>query len=446
MVTLCLLRVFLCVSGTLQDDCPSNIILFINTPKTLEALSGSCLHIPCSFRVKNEADFDREGSVFGVWIKNYQWDLSNTIFNSGKPVNIYPMNITGNLREKNCSTLFSDLNKNYSHSYYFRIENGPRKATAACESLQINVTDSAWSPSIKVSGDLKEEESVSITCSARTPCPHSPPELTWSLQQDSQRTEKNPDGTFTTKIQENIILSDTHDGDNIRCSVRYPVDGGKRKKTAETSLTLSVSYAPKDTSASISPSGVVSAGTWVELSCSSRAKPPARTFTWFRNSSEGFTKVSVGQVYRFNTSEGGEFYCEALNDLGNQRSPVVLLNLEDPSEDSVPWVPIAAGFIGMILLLVFILTFVCLRRAKKRNPLVQQPQNQCSKEEKVQNSPKEKEEEEIHYGEFQFSNQTSNSPSTSTHEQDTVYAQIKANPSTRTADGPEDLYAQVMKK
>ncbi|KAM4544068.1 vascular cell adhesion protein 1-like [Fundulus diaphanus] len=187
--------------------------------------------------------------------------------------------------------------------------------------------DSPWSPSINISAvDLKEHQSVTISCSALTPCPHSPPELTWNLQQDSHRqTEKNTEGTFTTKIQETITLSDTHDGYNISCSATYPVNGGN--KTAETEVTLSVSYAPKDTSASISPSGLVSAGSWVELSCSSRAKPPA-SFTWFRNSKHGAINVSVGQVYSFNATEGGEYYCEATNDLGHQRSSVILLSGE----------------------------------------------------------------------------------------------------------------------
>ncbi|XP_017259939.1 sialic acid-binding Ig-like lectin 13 [Kryptolebias marmoratus] len=441
---------FLLTAGTSQAGCPNNILLFITVPKPLEALSGSCLHVPCSFRAKDGGNFDGTKSVFGVWLKNGQWDLKNTVFNSSKSVNIYPMNITGDLKQKDCSTLFFDLNNTFTDSYYFRYESESFKATAACNSLQITVTDSAWSPSIKISGglkDLKEKESVSITCSAWTPCPHSPPELTWNLQQDSQKTEKNPDGTFTTKIQETITLSDTHDGSNISCSVRYPVDGGKRNETAETNLPLSVSYAPKDTSASISPSGLVSPGSWVELSCSSRAKPPVRTFTWFRNTTDGPVNVSDEKVYVYNVTEGGEFYCVATNDLGNQTSAVIHLKLGGSLDKSLPWGPIVGGIVGAILLILLILIIVCLRRRKKRSPSVQQLQDQTSKEDVVQNPTKETEAEEIHYGEFKFSNQASEPPSTSSKELDTVYAQVKvsetANPSTQTAERPEDFYAQV---
>ncbi|XP_035981096.1 vascular cell adhesion protein 1-like [Fundulus heteroclitus] len=239
----------------------------------------------------------------------------------------------GNLKEENCTTLFPDLNTSHTDTYFLRIQNWPFMSTAVCEPVQIKVRDSPWSPSINIPADLKEHQSVTISCSALTPCPHSPPELTWSLQQDSHRqTEKNTEGTFTTKIQETITLSDTHDGYNIRCSATYPVNGGS--KTAETEVTLSVSYAPRNTSASISPSGLVSAGSWVELSCSSRAKPPA-SFTWFWNSRHGAFNVSVGQVYSFNATEGGEYYCVATNDLDSPWSPSINIPADLKEHQSV---------------------------------------------------------------------------------------------------------------
>ncbi|KAM4718256.1 B-cell receptor CD22-like [Anableps anableps] len=278
--------------GTLAQYCDNKpAALNIIAPKMVEALNGSCLEIPF-------------------------------IFNSSKSGNTFPLNITGNMTDKNCTTVFPDLNTSYTGRYFFRVENGLFRATACDDLLYITVKDSPWPPSIDIPvGDLKEHQSVTITCSALTPCPHSPPELTWNLQQDSHRqTEKNTDGTLTTKIQEIITLSDTHDGYTISCSARYPVNGGS--KTAETEVTLSVSYAPKDTSASISPSGLVSAGSWVELSCSSRAKPPP-SFTWFRSSTDGAINVSVGQVYRFSATERGDYYCVATNDLGNQRSSII---------------------------------------------------------------------------------------------------------------------------
>ncbi|XP_038154143.1 B-cell receptor CD22-like [Cyprinodon tularosa] len=303
--------------------------LSITAPEEMEALSGSCLLIPFSFREKTGETIDGLRKTFGVWIKSnpvFKVNKVNVIYNSSKPTNSYNMKITGNLIERNCTTVFFNVNSGQTEKYFFRIENRRFKATASCHPVNITVRDSAWSPRIEISGDVKEKDSVTITCSALTPCPQSPPELTWNLQPDSPRQiEENTDGTFRTKIQQIITLSDTHDGYNIICSVRYPVDGGKHSKTAKTEVTLSVSYAPKNTSVSISPS----ADSWVYLNCSSRAKPPISCFTWFKKSQHGAMKVAEGDVYRINVTEGGVYYCVAMNDLGNQTSAEVDLNVPE---------------------------------------------------------------------------------------------------------------------
>ena len=64
----------------------------------------------------------------------------------------------------------------------------------------------------------------------------------------------------------------------------------------------------------------------------------------------------------------------------------------------------------------------------------------------------QKEEEDIHYGEIVFSEPRPEASSTSARDsgqQDTLYAQVKtsqaANSLPQTADGLEDLYAQVKK-
>ncbi|XP_053198314.1 vascular cell adhesion protein 1-like [Scomber japonicus] len=323
-----LLSVFF-LPGALAD-CSEKSDLFITAPLKMEALSGSCLQIPCNFRGRSEGQF-YGGTAIGVWIKNdhdFGSYPENVIFRSDQTDNPYPMNITGNLKEKNCTTLFSNLNTTYTDIYYFRIENGPPKATAICDPLNITVTDSPPIPTIEISGELKEKESVTITCSAFTPCPHSPPKLTWNLQQDAHNTiEENTDRTFTTKIQKTITLSDKDDGYTITCSSIYSVNEG-HNKSAEGKETLNVSYAPKDTSAMISPSGLVSPGSLVNLTCSSRAKPAAN-FSWFKTNKDEHMKVSEGDFYSFNVTDGGVYYCLATNDFGNQSSSQIHLIIKD---------------------------------------------------------------------------------------------------------------------
>ncbi|XP_072234376.1 sialic acid-binding Ig-like lectin 13 [Leuresthes tenuis] len=358
--------------GVLAECDKKHAGLSITAPKEMEALSGSCLQIPCSFAT-DHTTFNSTGTIYGVWIKSddrFALNPNNVVFNSSKSTNIYQMKITGNLSQKNCTTLFSDLNTTHTDKYFFRVENGPFRATACDDPIQITVKDSAWKPRINISGELKEKESVTITCSAFTPCPHSPPELTWNLQQNCHRQmEENTDGTFTAKIQETITLSDTHDGYTINCSVRYPVNEGKHVKTAETEVTLSVSYAPKDTSASISPSGLVSAGSWMNLSCSSRANPPISSFTWFKNSKHGAMKVAEGDFYRLkmtNVTDIESYFCVAANILGNQTSSWIHLNNEDIPTLGVD-VHVVVKILGTLFLYSTIIIFECLFQLRLSN-------------------------------------------------------------------------------
>ncbi|XP_043960136.1 vascular cell adhesion protein 1-like isoform X3 [Gambusia affinis] len=233
--------------------------------------------------------------------------------------------------------------------YYCEATNeiGSEKSTSIC----IDISDAPLTPRISISTyTLKERQSVTVTCSASTRCPHSPPELTWNLQQDSLRqTEKNADGTFTTKIQTTITLTDTHDGYNIRCSARYPMAGKSKTEVAE--MTLNVPYAPKNTLASINPS----AGTLVELSCSSRAKPPPK-ITWFKKGPKGITKVATGNSLKVEFTEGDEYYCVAANKLGKQKSSPINLTVKGPSGPEV-WILALIGAVGIILLVIIVLIY-----------------------------------------------------------------------------------------
>ncbi|XP_053198315.1 vascular cell adhesion protein 1-like [Scomber japonicus] len=427
-----LLSVFF-LPGALAD-CPDDSDLFITAPLKMEALSGSCLQIPCNFSARVATEFDGSRETIGIWMKNNH-KKENEIFKSSQADNPYPMKITGNLKEKNCTTLFSNLTTTYTDIYYFRIENRPFLATAVCDPLHITVTDSPPSPTIEISGELKEKESVTITCSAFTPCPHSPPKLTWNLQQDAHNTiEENTDRTFTTKIQKTITLSDKHDGYTITCSSIYSVNEGHNVKSAEGKVTLNVSYAPKNTSAMISPSGLVSPGSWVNLTCSSRAKPAAN-FTWFKTNKDGLMKVSEGDFYSFNVTDGGVYYCVATNNVGNQSSSQIHLIIKGKCRT---WGAVLGGIIGIIIL-------ICLGQTGDK-PAVEEPASKAEEEKEEEGG------ENIHYGEIKFCKLRSEPSSVqdSIQQQDTVYAQVKVSEPTisltQTAESPENLYAQVKKK
>ncbi|KAM3592841.1 uncharacterized protein V6R79_000025 [Siganus canaliculatus] len=450
-----ILLITLLVSGAVAD-CPLDPHIFITAPRKMEALSGSCLQIPCNFTPKKEKEFDSSREIFGVWIKSdrrFALYPDNVIFNSSNTVNTYPMTITGNLRQRNCTTLFSSLVTDYTNKYYFRIENTPFMATASCNETQITVQDSPARPRIEVPAGLKEKQSVTITCSAFTPCPHSPPQLTWSLQQHPHNYMKdNPDGTFTRQIQETITLSDHHDGSRISCSVTYPVNEGRDVKTAEETVTLSVSYAPKDTSVSVSPSGLVSAGTWVNLTCSSRARPPVRNFTWFKISTDGVKPVAEGAVYSLNVTEGEVYFCEAQNDVGKEKSPEKTLSVRGMESSSSLWAAVVGTITGITVVICVVVAIWWLKSKRQNSHNTQS----LTVEETATSGPaKEPEKEDIHYGVINFSmggaKPSSNPSQNGGQQQETLYAEVNvssaANSTAQPTAGHSDaIYAQVRKK
>ncbi|KAJ8010561.1 hypothetical protein DPEC_G00076360 [Dallia pectoralis] len=105
--------------------------LITTMPKKLVVLKGSCVQIPCTFNIPEEhlKDYNRSKNVFGVWIKQSYLVTDNVIFNSSKEVNLYQGNITGNMSQKNCTTVFFNVNSSYTNEYYFRIESEHYRAT-----------------------------------------------------------------------------------------------------------------------------------------------------------------------------------------------------------------------------------------------------------------------------------------------------------------------------
>ncbi|XP_038843962.1 myelin-associated glycoprotein-like [Salvelinus namaycush] len=309
-------------------------------PDRLDVLTGSCVQIPCSFNIpgQNKDTFNSTIQTSGVWIKDSPYfDVcpDSVIFNSSETVNRYQGKITGNMSQKNCTTVFFNVTTSYTNKYFFRIERQPFLATDIEKSVYIGVRDLPSSPIITVSGEVKEGTPVSLNCSAVTPCPEHPPELTWTLPTQfthENQLQENPDQTKSVLSTVTFTPSYLHHEQNITCTAVYPV--GSSNKTAEHNMMLNVSFSPKDTSASISPADPVLMGSCVNLTCSSTANPPVTTFTWFKISGGKPTQVASGLSYTLNVtvSDGGLYYCEARNSHGCGKSKEVQLAIKGGGE------------------------------------------------------------------------------------------------------------------
>uniref|UniRef100_A0A4W5RJ09 Ig-like domain-containing protein n=1 Tax=Hucho hucho TaxID=62062 RepID=A0A4W5RJ09_9TELE len=117
---------------------------------------------------------------------------------------------------------------------------------------------------------------------------------------------------------------------------------------------------PKNTSASVRPSGSVAEGSSVTLTCSSNANPTVKNYTWYRvNECKMVPMESISQFLVLqDISESGLFCCEAQNSYGKEKSNIFVYLHHCPStttsQTSVP--SIICGVVIALWILTVILT------------------------------------------------------------------------------------------
>ncbi|XP_056093361.1 sialic acid-binding Ig-like lectin 7 [Rhinichthys klamathensis goyatoka] len=225
----------------------------ISLPEKIEALSGSCVIIKCTFKIEDKFDKNlTETDAIGQWFKDGHDVNKHQVFTSRVPnSNHFKGAITGKLHEKNCTTIFYNVSSNHNGKYYFRIESGDLKYTYAKSASTVTVIESPPKPTVKLYKDQDQEEvlegsSVSLRCSAETLCSSPPPTLTWSF---TPRIPLSESGGQQELLVSDLNFTATHRHHRVTftCTITYQLQD--KNKTAQDNITLHVQYAPK-----ISPS------------------------------------------------------------------------------------------------------------------------------------------------------------------------------------------------
>ncbi|XP_035806851.2 B-cell receptor CD22-like [Amphiprion ocellaris] len=245
--------------------------------------------------------------------------------------------MTGDLTKKDCTSTFNNMIAENSHQYYFRLEcPNYLRYNFADRHVNLVITDDPPAPNLTLSPlEVKEGSSVSLTCSAPAPCQTLPPTLTWtpSLGDVQEQLQENVDKTKVKRSVLTFTASHLHHGQIISCTVVYKKQDGSRDASERRSLTAAVSYSPKDTTVSVSPSGPVQQSSNVTLTCTSNANPAVRSFTWYRDDGNQETVIGTKAVLNIQASEVSRpFFCEAANDVGVGRSDLSQTDVQFPPQ------------------------------------------------------------------------------------------------------------------
>ncbi|TRY92146.1 hypothetical protein DNTS_031456, partial [Danionella cerebrum] len=196
------------------------------------------------------------------------------------------------------------------------------------------------SVSVSGSGEVKEGDSVTLSCRADS---NPPAKLSWFKRQSYSGS-----GTFLTVP--NISLDDE---EAYKCKAL-----NKQGIQYSVPVRINVIYPPRNISVSISgASGADS----VTLSCRADSNPPALNFSWFQEN--GSSAVGSGQS--FTALQSGSFYCEAHHPLGSQRSAAVSVSVRKADGKSLLFL-IAMVSAGLLVIFIVTITIVTMKVLNRR--------------------------------------------------------------------------------
>ncbi|XP_026215362.1 B-cell receptor CD22-like [Anabas testudineus] len=174
-------------------------------------------------------------------------------------------------------------------------------------------------PSVSVSpSEIVEGSSVTLTCSSDS---NPAAKYTWYKKYGRRALSEKTQFVFTS-----IKSSDSG---QYYCTAENEL--GSRTSKDEGHFTfINVKYRPNLPSVSVSPSEIVE-GSSVTLTCSSDANPAAK-YTWYKSDTHLKSIHEEPQfVFRsITSSDSGQYYCEAGNKLGKNRSESVSIDVKYP--------------------------------------------------------------------------------------------------------------------
>ncbi|KAJ4931027.1 hypothetical protein JOQ06_025327 [Pogonophryne albipinna] len=296
-------------------------------PLSIDGLTGSCVKVPCTFDFNSKFDVDLDNSCKAIWIRGSTG--GTIVFDSGLTGVQASGNLTGNLLNKECTTIFYNMPLSHSDNYYFRIQCDNNLKGTYPTGVRITTQNSLDQPTITPSTlEVEEGALVTLSCTAVAPCPILPPDLTWTPR-IGDIEEKHESESMVSVM--NFTSSYLHNGQNFSCTALYKPQAGNTDPRFEKFMTLHVLYPPKSTS--VGYSATVKEGSLLNLTCDGNANPAA--YTWYKVNGGQVTDVGSGKRFSTTVSEvDKQFYCKVSNIYGTQNSSITQIDVQFPPKET----------------------------------------------------------------------------------------------------------------
>uniref|UniRef100_A0A8C5PWD1 Ig-like domain-containing protein n=1 Tax=Leptobrachium leishanense TaxID=445787 RepID=A0A8C5PWD1_9ANUR len=310
----------------------------VKTPRTLRAVPGSCLLIPCTFNYPSNKNPSK--GIVPIWIKNFNTNQKTIYHPTASTDEAYRgrVEFLGDTAQKNCTLLIKDVKMEDAGFFHFRFEIKKVDNWMDQTGVQVELTDTPLEPAVVIPPKIFEGQPVMLQCSTPYVCPGGPINLEWEnyIAEGSFLSKSIELDTSQSLMTQNLTTSFTwqENKKTITCAVTV----GDKKTVSK--IVLDVLHAPKDVKVLLTSSrDVIKQGDSVTLTCQVKSSNPAiDTYTWYKNGEVH----STGELISFNSisrNDFGEFQCKAENVFGKQTSEMVQLavfsayTLTDPSSE-----------------------------------------------------------------------------------------------------------------
>uniref|UniRef100_A0A671TCW0 Ig-like domain-containing protein n=1 Tax=Sparus aurata TaxID=8175 RepID=A0A671TCW0_SPAAU len=210
---------------------------------------------------------------------------------------------------------FSSISSEDRGNYSCKSENQYGEINSSFVSIDVQYAPRLPSVSVSPSAEIVEGSSVNLTCSS-----DANPAANYTWYKEKQKLLQGQRHIY------HFSAISSEDRGNYSCK-----PANQYGEIMSSSVSVDVQYAPKLPSMSVSPSAEIVEGSSVTLTCSSDANPAAKYIWYKENGDPDLHPLSKEPQLVFSSiqsSDSGEYYCTAENELGRRTSEYISINVK----------------------------------------------------------------------------------------------------------------------
>ncbi|XP_058393148.1 vascular cell adhesion protein 1 [Diceros bicornis minor] len=241
--------------------------------------------------------------------------------------------LSGKVRSEGTTSMLtlSPVSFENEHSYLCIVTCGRKKLE---KEIKVDLYSFPRDPEIEMSDLLVDGNSVTVSCKVPDVYPFDRLEIELlkgeSIMKNKNFLDDEDNKSLETKSLEMVFIPSTEDtGKVLVCQAKLHIDEMEfEPKQRQSTQTLYVNVAPRDTTILVSPSSILEEGSSVNMTCSSSGLPAPKILWWRLQNDRDPQLLSENTTLTLISTkieDSGIYVCEGINQAGTSRKEVELI-------------------------------------------------------------------------------------------------------------------------